>query len=184
MVSKHEDYYKILQVDPAAEPEVIAAAYRRLAIKYHPDTSQSPDAKARMQRINEAYAVLSGVASRAAYDRTRRSNDLYEELRPVPEHAPGSNNHPNELKEAEMDRNRAIRAAEDAWRQAVRNADQERDRALHEAEVEWAKAKRAAEENWKRAKREADVVRDRSVKEAEEKWNRARRTSQAVQRRP
>ena len=38
------DPYKILQVDPEAEDEVIAAAYRRLARKYHPDTATGPEA--------------------------------------------------------------------------------------------------------------------------------------------
>ena len=66
MSKQHEDYYKILQVDPSAEdPEVITAAYRRLAVKYHPDTNPSPDALPRMQRINEAYAILSDAMQRA-----------------------------------------------------------------------------------------------------------------------
>lgn len=64
------NYYKLLQIDPSAEPEVIAAAYRRLALKYHPDTNgSSAEAKARMQALNEAYAVLSDPVRRAAYDR-------------------------------------------------------------------------------------------------------------------
>ena len=62
------DYYRILQVHPAAEPEVIQAAYRRLARKYHPDAGE-PDVRA-MQLLNEAYAVLSDPRQRAEYDRT------------------------------------------------------------------------------------------------------------------
>jgi curved DNA-binding protein CbpA len=191
MASKRGDYYKILQVDPSAEPEVIIAAYRRLAIKYHPDTNESPDAKARMQLINEAYAVLSDPAGRASYDRTRQAVVAYDfDARPAPDRPPAPNNQPNPspnpngYDEAELDRSRAVRAAEEAWRQAMRNADQERDRALHEAEVELTRAKRAAEEAWKRARRDADIQHERAIKEAEEKWNRARRTAQAVQRRP
>jgi curved DNA-binding protein CbpA len=65
-----KSYYRILQVDPSADPEVIAAAYRRLAMKYHPDTTGSgPGSQARMQELNEAYAVLSDPARRSAYDR-------------------------------------------------------------------------------------------------------------------
>ena len=65
------DYYKILQVDPDAEPEVFAAAYRRLAAKYHPDVNRSPDAERRMKAFNEAYEVLSSPQKRAQYDRER-----------------------------------------------------------------------------------------------------------------
>jgi len=66
-----KDYYRILQLDPAAEPEVIQAAYRGLAAKYHPDRYREPDATVRMQRINEAYGVLSDPAKRYDYDRSR-----------------------------------------------------------------------------------------------------------------
>ena len=67
-----KNYYKILQVDPSAEAEVIAAAYKRLSIKYHPDTNRSPDANRRMQEINEAFDVLKDPARRRQYDLNRR----------------------------------------------------------------------------------------------------------------
>jgi curved DNA-binding protein CbpA len=65
------DYYAILQVHHEADREVIGAAYRRLAAKYHPDVSTSPDASDKMKLLNEAYEVLSDPARRAAYDRSR-----------------------------------------------------------------------------------------------------------------
>ncbi len=65
------DPYKILQVDPEAEDEVIAAAYRRLARKYHPDTATGPEALGRMEAINAAWEALGNPARRAAYDRER-----------------------------------------------------------------------------------------------------------------
>jgi len=65
------DYYAILQVSPAAEKEVIEAAYRKLAQKYHPDINKSPGAEEKMKRINTAYEVISDPAKRAAYDATR-----------------------------------------------------------------------------------------------------------------
>ncbi|MFW6102866.1 MAG: DnaJ domain-containing protein [Chloroflexota bacterium] len=55
---KTSQYHQILQVAPDAEPEVIAAAYRALAKKYHPDRSDAPDAMARMARLNVAYQSL------------------------------------------------------------------------------------------------------------------------------
>lgn len=67
-----KSYYEILQVDPEAEQEVIEAAYRRLARKYHPDTNKSPDAKVKMQHFNEAYSVLRDPVTRAQYDKGLR----------------------------------------------------------------------------------------------------------------
>jgi curved DNA-binding protein CbpA len=65
------DPYKILQVDHEAEDEVIQAAYRRLAQKYHPDRSPGPDAAARMVAINAAWDILRDPARRAEHDRKR-----------------------------------------------------------------------------------------------------------------
>ena len=65
------DAYKVLQVDPEAEDEVIKAAYRRLARKYHPDLAFGPDAAARMAAINAAWGLVGEPVARAAYDRQR-----------------------------------------------------------------------------------------------------------------
>jgi curved DNA-binding protein CbpA len=64
-----QDPYATLQVDRRAEPEVIAAAYRSLARKYHPDKNASQASTKRMQEINAAYEILSDPAKRRAYDR-------------------------------------------------------------------------------------------------------------------
>ena len=63
------DLYEVLQVHPAAEPEVIEAAFRRLTRKYHPDLNSSPDATEVMQRLTAAYQILGDPDRRAAYDR-------------------------------------------------------------------------------------------------------------------
>ena len=64
------DLYRVLQVDPSADPEVIEAAYKRLAHKYHPDhNTGDPVAEEQMKRINEAYRVLGRAGPRADYDR-------------------------------------------------------------------------------------------------------------------
>ncbi len=65
------DYYTILQVDPRAEPEVIQAAYRRLAAKHHPDVDPSPEAMERMKLLNAAYEVLSDPVKRREHDMSR-----------------------------------------------------------------------------------------------------------------
>jgi hypothetical protein len=67
-----EDYYETLQVHHMAEPEVIEAAYKKLAQKYHPDVNKSPAAMEKMKRINEAHDILSNSLSRKDYD-TQRS---------------------------------------------------------------------------------------------------------------
>jgi hypothetical protein len=61
------DYYRVLQVDPEADPDVVEAAYKRLARKYHPDLNPDPDANQRMQEINLAYEVLGDPEKRAEY---------------------------------------------------------------------------------------------------------------------
>src|SRR5882672_6596067 len=65
------DPYKILQVDPEAEDEVIQAAYRRLAQKYHPDRASDPESVARMVAINAAWEMIGEPSKRAAFDRSR-----------------------------------------------------------------------------------------------------------------
>jgi curved DNA-binding protein CbpA len=65
------DAYKILQVDSEAEDEVIQAAYRRLARKYHPDTALGAEAAARMAAINAAWELIGEPIARAAYDSSR-----------------------------------------------------------------------------------------------------------------
>jgi len=66
------DPYKVLGVDPGAEPEVIASAHRVLARRHHPDVSRDPEAEARMAEINAAWTVLRDPRRRAAYDLEHR----------------------------------------------------------------------------------------------------------------
>ena len=66
----YKDYYKILGVDRKASTDEIRSAYRKLAMKYHPDKNPG-DKKAedKFKEINEAYQVLSDDQKRAHYDR-------------------------------------------------------------------------------------------------------------------
>jgi DnaJ domain len=70
-VAETPDHYAALGLAPDAEPQAVAAAYRRLARVHHPDVSQQPDAAERMRALNAAYWVLSDEERRAAYDARR-----------------------------------------------------------------------------------------------------------------
>lgn len=63
------DYYKILDVSKNASDKEIKKAYRKLAMKYHPDhTKGDKAAEERFKKISEAYAVLSDKKKRSQYD--------------------------------------------------------------------------------------------------------------------
>ncbi len=64
-----EDYYKLLGVQKSASNEEIKKAYRKLAMKYHPDhTKGDKGAEEKFKKISEAYAVLSDKEKRKEYD--------------------------------------------------------------------------------------------------------------------
>mgnify|MGYP000687011235 CR=1 FL=1 len=63
------DYYEILGLDRGADDGAIKSAYRKMAMKYHPDQNQGDaDAETKFKEVNEAYSVLSDPEKRAAYD--------------------------------------------------------------------------------------------------------------------
>ncbi|WP_104743486.1 molecular chaperone DnaJ [Helicobacter cinaedi] len=64
------DYYEILEITRTSDKETIKKAYRKMALKYHPD--RNPDdknAEEQFKRINEAYEVLSDDSKRQIYDK-------------------------------------------------------------------------------------------------------------------
>ncbi len=78
------DYYEVLEIDRDADQRRIKEAYRKLALRYHPDRNKDdPVAAERMKILNEAYAVLSDPGKREQYDRlrSRYGDDAYSRFR-------------------------------------------------------------------------------------------------------
>ena len=68
------NYYELFEVSPTASQEVIDAAYRALAKKYHPDTNKQTDAVSKMKMLNTAYEILSDSTKRNEYNREIETN--------------------------------------------------------------------------------------------------------------
>lgn len=67
-MNNKRDYYEVLNVPKNATKEEIKKAYRRLALKHHPDRNKSPEAGEKFKEISEAYAILSDDEKRTRYD--------------------------------------------------------------------------------------------------------------------
>jgi len=67
--STKRDYYEVLGVTRTASDDDIKKAYRRLALQYHPDRNNAPEATERFKEATEAYQVLSDTEKRNLYDR-------------------------------------------------------------------------------------------------------------------
>jgi curved DNA-binding protein CbpA len=68
MKTAERDYYKVLQVDPDAEQDIIEAAYQTLASRFHPDRDLTGVHEVRLRELDRAYSVLSNPGRRRAYD--------------------------------------------------------------------------------------------------------------------
>jgi molecular chaperone DnaJ len=68
--TKKRDYYEVLGVERSASGEEVKRAYRKLAVKFHPDKNpDDPHAEEKFKELGEAYDVLMDLDKRAAYDR-------------------------------------------------------------------------------------------------------------------
>lgn len=63
-----KDYYSILGIEKGASEDDIKKAYRKQALKWHPDKNKSPHAEEKFKEIAEAYEVLSDPKKRDIYD--------------------------------------------------------------------------------------------------------------------
>lgn len=68
MTTSKRDYYEVLCVDRGATAEDLKKAFRKQALKFHPDRNKEADASDRFKEVNEAYQVLSDPQRKAQYD--------------------------------------------------------------------------------------------------------------------
>ena len=69
-MANKRDYYEVLGVSKEASADEIKKAYRKLAVKYHPDKNPgNKEAEEKFKEAAEAYAVLSDADKKAKYDR-------------------------------------------------------------------------------------------------------------------
>jgi len=68
-----KDYYKILEIDRSSSQDDIKKAYRKLAIKWHPDKNEgSKEAEEKFKEISEAYDILSNPDKKSKYDNLKK----------------------------------------------------------------------------------------------------------------
>lgn len=64
-----KDYYKILGIAKGASDDEIKKAYRKMALKFHPDKNKEPGAENKFKEVAEAYDVLSDAKKKEIYDK-------------------------------------------------------------------------------------------------------------------
>lgn len=81
-----KNYYFILSLNIYASEAEVKRAYRKLAVQFHPDKNNSPEAEEIFKEVNEAYEVLGDPAKKAIYDQMLRGEEVVEEPVEPPRH--------------------------------------------------------------------------------------------------
>lgn len=79
-----KDYYDILGIQKDASEDDVKKAYRKQALRYHPDKNKSPGAEDKFKEIAEAYDVLSDPKKKDIYDRFGEEGKFQRVSSPVP----------------------------------------------------------------------------------------------------
>lgn len=78
-----KDYYKTLGIPKGSNEEEIKKAYRRMALRFHPDKNKDANAEEKFKEIAEAYEVLSDPKKRAVYDKLGEEGEGVSGFEPV-----------------------------------------------------------------------------------------------------
>lgn len=73
------DYYAILEIDISATQEEIKSAFKKQALKWHPDRNSGQDTTLHMQQINEAYLILKDAEGRERYNKEYQRFKQYQQ---------------------------------------------------------------------------------------------------------
>ena len=74
-INSKKDFYDILGVEKSATEDQIKKAYRKLALKVHPDKNKAPDAEGAFKKVGKAYGCLSDPQKRKHYDMFGQESD-------------------------------------------------------------------------------------------------------------
>ena len=90
-----KDFYEVLGVNKGASQADIKSAYRKLALKYHPDKNKSADAEEKFKEISEAYEILSDPLKREEYDKKLKNDFMQETIKKQQSDIKNQNNYSN-----------------------------------------------------------------------------------------
>lgn len=76
-----KDFYKVLGVSPDSDEDEIKKAYRKLALKFHPDKNSDAEAEDKFKEIAEAYDILNDPKKRNIYDQYGEEGEAFDDVR-------------------------------------------------------------------------------------------------------
>lgn len=145
-----KDYYVILEIPHTASKAEIKSAYKKQAVKWHPDKNRGVDTTLKMQEVNEAYLILNDTEARARYDKeylkfnnfkqeqkkrepTQKQN---EQKQPRPE-KPAEENFSEKKTEKQKEENRTYQFDDEILKKWMENARKQAITNVHEMITEF-----------------------------------------------